>query len=217
MVERNDTFPRKEPTQDRSRALVDALIEATARILTAEGADAVTTNRVAEVAGASIGSLYQYFPNKEALLAALLERELHRDIDFARRLFDENKSRPLRELIPLFAAELVAQTRRRSALHGEILPLIDDLHRTDMVQEEREAISSLFLDLFMERQSELAPRLTAGPGPEVMEQIRAAAFVTLRAIELSLNAVKVEAPEILQRPDLADHLSRIFLAVMIED
>ena len=68
------TKPRKTATQERSRATVDALVEATARILVAEGFDKASTNRIAEVAGVSVGSLYQYFPSKEALVAAVAER-----------------------------------------------------------------------------------------------------------------------------------------------
>ena len=67
------TNPRKEAAQERSRATVDALVDATARILVREGFDKASTNRIAEVAGVSVGSLYQYFPSKEALVAALVE------------------------------------------------------------------------------------------------------------------------------------------------
>ncbi|EPD6703205.1 TetR/AcrR family transcriptional regulator [Cronobacter dublinensis] len=67
--------PRKLPRQARSRALVEAIIEATARIFERAGPAACTTNAVAEKAGVSIGSLYQYFPNRRALTAALVARE----------------------------------------------------------------------------------------------------------------------------------------------
>jgi len=69
-----ETNPRKLPRQARSRATVDAMLEAAAHVLVAQGYEGTTTARVAERAGASIGSLYQYFPNKEALVAALVER-----------------------------------------------------------------------------------------------------------------------------------------------
>ncbi len=59
---------KKLPKQDRSRATVEAIIVATTHIIEVDGLAAVSTNRVAEVAGVSIGSLYQYFPNKEALV-----------------------------------------------------------------------------------------------------------------------------------------------------
>ncbi len=68
------TNPRKSALQKRSRVTVNALLEATARILVREGFDKASTNRIAEVAGVSVGSLYQYFPSKEALVAALIDR-----------------------------------------------------------------------------------------------------------------------------------------------
>lgn len=73
MVRRPKTTPRKRPRQERSQATVQALLEATARVLVKEGYEGCSTNRVAAAAGVSIGSLYQYFPSKEALVAELLE------------------------------------------------------------------------------------------------------------------------------------------------
>jgi len=65
--------PRKRPSQARSRETVQAILEAAARIFAAHGYAAGTTNRIAEAAGVSVGSLYEYFPNKDALLVALME------------------------------------------------------------------------------------------------------------------------------------------------
>ena len=72
--------PRRIPRQSRSRALVDAILEATARVLTERGYAGTNTNLVAERAGVSVGSVYQYFPNKDSLITALHERhavEMH--------------------------------------------------------------------------------------------------------------------------------------------
>jgi AcrR family transcriptional regulator len=74
MNKRTDSKPRKEPSQPRSIATVEAVMRATAHILEHEGFDALSTNRVARKAGVSIGSLYQYFPNKESLITELAER-----------------------------------------------------------------------------------------------------------------------------------------------
>ena len=72
MAQKTLTKPRKHASQQRSRVTVDALIEATARILVKDGFDKASTNRIAEKAGVSVGSLYQYFPSKEALVAAVV-------------------------------------------------------------------------------------------------------------------------------------------------
>ncbi|MEM9073376.1 MAG: TetR/AcrR family transcriptional regulator, partial [Myxococcota bacterium] len=63
--------PRKKPQQDRSRALVAAMLEATRRVLLKDGFEATTVGEIARVAGVSPGSVYQYFPTKEAIISAL--------------------------------------------------------------------------------------------------------------------------------------------------
>lgn len=68
--------PRKSPSQARSAATVEALHGAVIQVLTSEGLGRCTTTRIAERAGLSVGSLYQYYPNRDALLAAVLERHL---------------------------------------------------------------------------------------------------------------------------------------------
>ena len=70
--------PRKRPRQARSRALVEAILDAAAHILAQHGREALTTNAVAVKAGVSVGSLYQYFPNRDAIIAAVAGRHGHR-------------------------------------------------------------------------------------------------------------------------------------------
>jgi AcrR family transcriptional regulator len=74
-------FPtlRKRPIQSRSRALVDAVAEACLRILDEAGDEALTMARIAEVSGVAVGSIYQYFPNKDAIVALLYERVLDQE------------------------------------------------------------------------------------------------------------------------------------------
>ena len=68
--------PRRSPSQTRSRATVDGILTAAARIFARDGFATGTTNRIAELAGVSIGSLYEYFPNKQALLVDCWTRRL---------------------------------------------------------------------------------------------------------------------------------------------
>lgn len=75
--------PRKQPRQARARHTVEAIIEASARILEQQGHGGFTTNGVAELAGVSIGTLYQYFPDKDALLGELIARETARLVEEA--------------------------------------------------------------------------------------------------------------------------------------
>lgn len=70
--------PRRHAKQERSRATVEALLEAAARVLAAKGYAGATTNRIAATAGASVGTLYEYFANKEAVFDALIQQEIAR-------------------------------------------------------------------------------------------------------------------------------------------
>ncbi len=78
MAQGDDLSPRKHPRQRRSRATVDAIVEAAARVFTEVGYPRGSTNRIAERAGVAIGSLYEYFPNKASILVAVAERHLGR-------------------------------------------------------------------------------------------------------------------------------------------
>src|SRR5262249_61214728 len=72
-------FVRRTPRQERAQDTVQVIFEATARILQREGRAALNTNYIAECAGVSVGTLYQYFPNKEAILVAMARNELAND------------------------------------------------------------------------------------------------------------------------------------------
>src|SRR5689334_14652682 len=102
MAKKPVTKPRKIAVQERSRATVGSLVEATARILVKEGFDKASTNRVAEVAGVSIGSLYQYFPSKEALVAAVIERHQQQIMQMVRSELAQVRPQPLDQAIRRF-------------------------------------------------------------------------------------------------------------------
>ncbi len=74
MAAKKKTQPRKVPRQARSQNTVDVIVEAATRILTTEGFEGANVNRIAELAGVSVGSLYQYFPSKEAVVGAVAKR-----------------------------------------------------------------------------------------------------------------------------------------------
>jgi AcrR family transcriptional regulator len=76
MKTKESPLTRREPKQRRSRETVEAVLEAVQRVVKRHGAEAITTNRIAEAAGVSIGSLYQYFPDKQAIFTALYDRHV---------------------------------------------------------------------------------------------------------------------------------------------
>jgi AcrR family transcriptional regulator len=99
--------PRKTPVQTRSAATVEAISQATIQVLLKEGGSRLTTTRVAERAGVSVGTLYQYYPNKEALLFAVLADHLDRVASAVEAGCDRARHQPLAEMIRIVVEEFI--------------------------------------------------------------------------------------------------------------
>ncbi len=90
--------PRKTPVQARSTASVDAILDATVQVLLKLGKEQLTTTRVAARAGVSVGTLYQYFPNKSALLRAVLTRHLGAVTEHVEAVCRQQSGKPLQQM-----------------------------------------------------------------------------------------------------------------------
>lgn len=99
---------RKRPNQSRSRALVDAVAQASLRILDEGGDEALTVARIAELSGAAVGSIYQYFPNKDAIVALLYERVMDEESEQLLLMREKLVGLPL----PLALREILANIIR---------------------------------------------------------------------------------------------------------
>lgn len=143
------TNPRKEASQDRSRATVDALVEATARILVREGFDKASTNRIAEVAGVSVGSLYQYFPSKEALVAAVIDRHRQEILEAVRGELAKAAQQPLEQGVRTLVAVAVEAHRVNPKLHrvlAEQIPRVGKLEKAETFNRENFAVFRAYLE-----------------------------------------------------------------------
>jgi AcrR family transcriptional regulator len=133
MARKPHTKPRKAASQQRSRATVDALLEATARILVREGFDKASTNRIAEVAGVSVGSLYQYFPSKEALVAAVIDRHQQEILRTVRGELAHILDEPLEQAIRSLIAVAIKAHRVDPRLHRVLAEQIPRVGRLEDV------------------------------------------------------------------------------------
>lgn len=192
----SSTYPRKLPSQARSRDLVDAMLTATARVLCEEGADALTTNRIAEVAGVSIGSLYQYFPGKEALLAGVLERELERDVVVIQDMLVPDTDLTLELLVTSCVDALLEHGAQRAQLHSLLLPLVGVLEREALVASARAGLDQIFAQAMHACESQWPD---AWHDPHVRQRTWRMARAGLEA---AFNALKVHHPEELGLPDV---------------
>jgi len=116
-LEETAVQPRKWPQQKRSQQMVEAILEAAARVLGSRGYAAATTNQVAVCAGISVGSLYQYFPNKAALAVTLYARHRQRLAEAVARAVEGSLSLPLAEGIARLVAAMWEEHRSHQALH----------------------------------------------------------------------------------------------------
>jgi len=108
-------FQRRTPRQGRALATVDSILEAAAQVLQRAGADGFNTNAVAERAGVSIGTLYQYFPDKEAILVAVARREMERPQMPLQKTLMAALVGALEKLLGSGRSASVARTRRVAA------------------------------------------------------------------------------------------------------
>lgn len=139
---------RKQPQQTRSAELVAAILQAGAQVLAKEGAARFTTARVAEKAGVSIGSLYQYFPNKAAILYRLQTQEWQQTSDLLRRLLEDARHAPpqrLRNLVHAFVRSECEEAVMRVALN-DAAPLYRDAPEARATKEEGGRIVLAFLE-----------------------------------------------------------------------
>jgi AcrR family transcriptional regulator len=135
--------PRKRPRQRRSAETVDRILDAAARIFDERGYRATTTNHVAEAAGVSIGSLYQYFPNKDALLVALAEHHIDEvAVQFGDRLARLRTDVPHLHDTVRALLELTVEMNATSRLHAI---LFSDCPRTPALVERLDRFTDLLV------------------------------------------------------------------------
>lgn len=130
--------PRKSPSQRRSVDTVDAIIEAVVRILRRDGYAGLTTRRVAEVAGVSVGSLYQYFPNRQAIVAELVRRRVAAFVAAAETA-DVSGSPDLRAAVVAMTSAFLAEKRGSLWLSAVLQGAMGEVHGRQIVAEHLRA------------------------------------------------------------------------------
>lgn len=138
---------RKQPRQARSTELVAAILEAATQVLAKEGAQRFTTARVAEKAGVSVGSVYQYFPNKAAILFRLQSDEWRQTTEMLRGILEDARKPPperLRALVHAFIRSECEEANMRVALN-DAAPLYRDAPEARAAKAAGEGILESFM------------------------------------------------------------------------
>jgi AcrR family transcriptional regulator len=185
---------------------VDALVEATARILVRDGFDQASTNRIAHAAGVSVGSLYQYFPSKEALVAAVMERHTEAIMQVVRDAVAEVAGQPLESGVRRLVAAAIAAHRVDPQLHrvlAEQTPRTGALVGVDPFNREGHDLLRAYLEAHRDELRDL--------------DLDLAAFVCATSIEALTHAAVLHRPDVLsdQAVDaLVDEATRLVLGYL---
>lgn len=194
------TTPRKLPRQDRSKLTVDAILIATARILTDEGYDKASTNRIAELAGVSIGSLYQYFPNKEALVAALRERHANEMLEVVESKLRDFSNAPIEVGLSELVKACIAAHTVDPKLHKVLNEQVPRPSNTDA--EVR--ILGLLHDYLTNRRDQIQP-----------QNLELTAFILERTVESLTHAAVIDHPELLSQGQLEQEITNLLLSYLV--
>lgn len=198
-AKQSTTVLRRAPKQERSQHLVDAILTAAKALVVKHGVDALTTNRVARLAGVSIGSFYQYFPSKRAVLAELRRR--HQQIgelifrSEAEQLIDQ----PVQVATRRFVEQMIAVHRADPELHRA---LECEGRGARYGQWEREAIALVRL-YYEQHRNELA-----------VTDLDLASFLVMVATEAITHAAVLERPDLLGDDRLVDGIVRMLLGYL---
>jgi AcrR family transcriptional regulator len=170
----------KVPRQARSIEMVHTILDAAKRVLEREGLVAFTTNRVATVAGISVGSLYQYFPNKEALVLGVVERGLMMTEDVVRSMMDAPVAGTFEEAFAGVMSALIRHLEPRRALLREILAATPLLAETGFLTVIEAQVREMLVEL--DARYDHPPRT------------RAASYVRVNALTFVFIKWMTEAP-----------------------
>jgi AcrR family transcriptional regulator len=198
MARRPPTRPRKNALQERSRATVDALLSATARVLVKDGYDHASTNKIAIAAGVSIGSLYQYFPSKEALVAAVIERHIDRMMDVVRASLAQVASYPLRDAARELVRVMIEAHRIEPKLHRvlvEQIPRVGSMEQVERVDDEATQLVRIYLE---------AHRHEVG-----VEDLDLASFIAVSCVESMTHVAVLRRPVLLEDPRFVDEVAAL--------
>lgn len=197
---------RKGPKQQRSKLTVAAILDGAVRVLDREGSEAATTSRIAEVAGVSVGTLYQYFANRDAILDALQDREFDRATEMMNRVLARGAYQSDREVARAVIEGLLE-------LHGAA----PALHRLLVVEGLRVTPTERVQAFDMRIIAVIRSFLTLANTRIRRKNLDAAAFVVYQAVRASMLACLLERPPGLDSQTLVDEITDLVLRYLAAD
>ena len=195
------TIPRKLPQQDRSKVTVDAILTATTRILIQLGYDKASTNRIAELAGVSIGSLYQYFPSKEALITSLAEHHANTMMEKIELKLQELFHAPIEIVICELVKACIAAHAIDPMLHKVLNEQVPRINNIDA--EVR--VTALLRAYLEQNRNQIEP-----------QNLDLAVLIIERTVEALTHTAVIERPELLNDGQLEQEITNLLLSYLVK-
>jgi AcrR family transcriptional regulator len=203
--------PRKQPQQERSRLTVEAILEATTQVLTEQGYDSTTTNRIAERAGISIGSLYQYFPNKDSLMAALMEQHSTEIADLVEAKLREVAHAPLEIAVPELVKAVIAAHAINPRLHQVLNEEIPRSQRLPQMQQTDARITALMRAYLTHWHEACSGQVHPCLQPQNLDRT---IFILSRTVESLCHAAVIEHPAFVGDLQFEQEVADLLLAYL---
>ncbi|MFJ6328649.1 MULTISPECIES: TetR/AcrR family transcriptional regulator [unclassified Rhizobium] len=197
MIGNANTSARRIPRQQRSRQTVEVVLAAVPVVVKRHGVASITTNRIAEVAGVSIGSLYQYFPDKRSVFSALHERHVGDVRNILERNIAAHKSSSFIESVVDLVEELVDLHSAQAELHQLISSSVDE-----GPEHFRRALGAVFEQAIVQRGSESMNRILFVLPSLVEGVVHGVAMSPLTSREAKGEAVKAILAYLSAHPEL---------------
>jgi AcrR family transcriptional regulator len=191
---------RRKPTQIRARLTVDAILDAVVRLLKREGHKAITTNRIADVAGVSIGSVYQYFPNKRAIFIALHERHLNEIDRMVQSKLVEHAASPLDVLIRAMVDGMIEAHAPDPELYQMLQTEVP--HRAGGAPEFTSRLEGVFRLALSSHQNEITTTAT----------LDAQVFIVANMVDALSHSALLRRPRSLSLPKAKEAVTNAILA-----
>lgn len=184
-VNKTTSKPRRKPAQSRSSNTVDCILEASAHILVSEGQGKLNTNHIAKIAGVSVGSIYQYFGNKETILAELGNRHIDEMLTIIMATLQKLPSLDLKEALETMVHAVMDAHKQEPQLHQVLVRELNKLDGYTRVEELDGVLLNLTESFLKSRAHEISS-----------EDLKLASFVVMQTIENLTHQGVLFAPQI---------------------
>ncbi len=198
--------PRKEPTQDRAKEKVELILEATTQLLEKDGFEKTSTNMIAEKAGISIGSLYQYFPTKDAIFSTMMKIYMDNHFEMIEKAVKESESKSLEEILHFLVSSIIDRKRKEVRFNKMFAQKMIGYNFVNLLHEQDER----FIELFKEHLKPFDKEIRK-------DNLELSLYLMIQTMKMIPVAIMFQSRFKLDDPNLIEELTHLFYQHLKKD